>query len=256
MAIDRDELLALLEPQKFWNDVKIFETVGSSNDLLKELAQHGAPEGTVVIGEEQVSARGRLGRSWHSPKGGAWFSILLRPSVELAQSGCIAVTLAVGLAHGLGEAYKLPIGVKWPNDLWLNGRKLGGILIELASRGDKIEWLIAGIGINVNNPLPSGTRVPATSLAIALGREIALEEFYRVVLESIAESYKDFLNEGFAPVQARWREISVLGDRIGVHRGENHFEASVVGLSESGKLLVSTSAGIQELAAEEVSLSI
>ncbi|MBI3461036.1 biotin--[acetyl-CoA-carboxylase] ligase, partial [Candidatus Acetothermia bacterium] len=230
--------------------------VGSSNDLLKELAQHGASEGTVVIGEEQVSARGRLGRSWHSPKGGAWFSILLRPQMELGQSGCIAVTLAVGLAHGLREAYKLPIGVKWPNDLWLNGRKLGGILIELASRGEKIEWLIAGIGINVNNPLPSETRVPATSLAIALGREIALEEFYRLALGSISESYENFLKEGFAPVRARWREVSVLGDRVGVHQGEAKFEASVVGLSESGKLLVRTMQGIRELAAEEVSLSI
>jgi len=256
MALDRETLLAALEPQQFWRDVQIFETVGSSNDLLKDLAQHGAPEGTVVMGEEQVSARGRLGRSWHSPKGGAWFSVLLRPLVALAQSGCIAVTLAVGLAQGLREAYKLPIGVKWPNDLWLNGRKLGGILIELASRGEKIEWLIAGIGINVNNPLPNETRVPATSLATALGREIALEEFYRLALGSIAESYKNFSHEGFALVQARWREISVLKDRIGVHRGEKHFEASVLGLSESGKLLVSTSEGIQELAAEEVSLSI
>ncbi|MBI3459949.1 biotin--[acetyl-CoA-carboxylase] ligase, partial [Candidatus Acetothermia bacterium] len=105
MALDREELLAALGPQQFWRDVQIFETMGSSNDLLKELAQLGAPEGTVVVGEEQVSARGRLGRPWHSPKGGAWFSILLRPLVVLAQSGCIAVTLAVGLAHGLRAAY-------------------------------------------------------------------------------------------------------------------------------------------------------
>jgi BirA family biotin operon repressor/biotin-[acetyl-CoA-carboxylase] ligase len=256
MSIDAERLRALCQGQGFWQELQVLETATSTNDRLKELACSGAPEGTALIAEEQCSGRGRFGRSWHSPRGGAWFSVLLRPRIELAQSGCIAITLAVGLAGGLRQAYRLPVGVKWPNDLWLNQQKLGGILIELASRGDKIEWMIAGIGINVNNPVPRETRVPATSLAAELGSTIPLELFYEMVFVKLAEYYRAFLRDGFSPIRADWQEWSVLGDRVGVHLGQRIWKASVVGLSDTGKLIVRATDGLRELAAEEVSISV
>jgi BirA family biotin operon repressor/biotin-[acetyl-CoA-carboxylase] ligase len=254
MALDGVRLRGLLPAQGFWCKVHVFRTLGSSNELLKKWAERGAPEGTVVIAEEQFAARGRLGRAWQAPPGGAWFSILLRPPGALGQAGCIAMALAVGLTNGLREAFAVPVGIKWPNDLWVGGKKLGGMLIELASRGEGLDWLIAGIGLNVNNPLPSGTRSPATSLSLEAGRPIAWDAFYHVALSSLAEGYRTLLREGFAPVREAWRDLSVLGERVDVQRGSQIFQADVIGLSDSGKLLVRTQEGLSELAAEEVSV--
>ncbi len=256
MSLSAERLRTLISEDIFWRDLRILETVGSTNDLLKEMAQEGAPEGTVLIAEEQTAGRGRHGRAWHSPKGGAWFSILLRPRIATAQAGCVGISLAVGLAEALRKSYHLPIGVKWPNDLWIEGRKVAGILVELASRGERIDWMVVGIGVNVNNAMPSATRVPATALSLELKHTLMLENFYRVALMGLAESYLLLLTKGFAPIQARWKALSILGERVAVHQGVQRYEANVLGLSESGKLLVRAGQDIRELAAEEVSLSV
>jgi BirA family biotin operon repressor/biotin-[acetyl-CoA-carboxylase] ligase len=256
MSLSVERLRALISEDIFWREVLVQESVGSTNDLLKERAQAGAPEGSVFIAEEQTSGKGRHGRSWHSPKGGAWFSVLLRPHLAVADAGCVGVSLAIGLAEALRKSYQLPIGVKWPNDLWLNGRKIAGILVELASRGEKIEWMVAGIGLNVNNALPSETRVPATSLALALGRPLILEEFYHLALMGLAESYLSLLRRGFGPIQVRWKALSILGESVEVQHGDRRYQARVLGLSDSGKLLVRAGQDLRELAAEEVSLTI
>ena len=177
--------------------IYLFESLDSTNDYLKELARTGAPEGTVVIAREQTLGKGRLGRAWVSPIGGAWFSILLKPPIALEQAGCISVLLAMSLAQAIREKWALPIGVKWPNDLYVSNRKLGGILVELSSQAQKIEWLVAGIGVNVNNEPPQKTRVPATSLARELGQRVSLDEFLARTLEAVARDYRRFLADGF-----------------------------------------------------------
>lgn len=230
-----------------------FESLGSTNDYLTELAQTGAPEGTVVIAKEQTAGKGRLGRRWASPPGGAWLSMLLRPSITVDQAGCIAILVAVSLAQAIRGRWAVPVRVKWPNDLYVRERKLGGILVELSSQAHSIEWLVAGIGVNVNNELPKETRVPATSLAHELGRPIPLEEFFDVALEAIARDYQKFLTEGFEFVRERWAELSVLGRRALV-LGEKAHIVEVLGLSQSGKLIVRTDEGVRELVSEEVML--
>ena len=234
--------------------VERFQTLSSTNEYLKRLAESGAPEGTVIIAEEQTAGKGRLGRSWVSPQGGAWFSLLLKPSISVEQVGCISVLIAVSLAKALRERWGVPVGVKWPNDLYVNNKKLGGILVELGSHGKQIEWLIAGIGINVNNELPEGTRVPATSLARELGRAIALEEFFDVALEALAREYERFLVEGFEFVRNAWAELSVLPSSIEIESGTERYQAKVLGLSHSGKLIVRTAAEVRELVSEEVTI--
>lgn len=239
--------------EKLWREIFVFDSLGSTNDYLKKLAPSGVPEGTVVIAREQTAGKGRWGRSWASPVGGAWFSLLLRPSITLDQAGCIAILVAVSLAQAIEERWAVPVEVKWPNDLYVRDRKLGGILIELSSQIQKMEWLVAGIGVNVNNELPQETRVPATSLARELCRKISLEEFFDTVLKALARDYQRFLAEGFAWVRERWAELSVLGERI-VVTGERSYEAEVLGLAESGKLIVRTEEGVRELSSEEVTL--
>ncbi|MCX8104137.1 MAG: biotin--[acetyl-CoA-carboxylase] ligase, partial [Candidatus Bipolaricaulota bacterium] len=239
--------------------VERFDSLSSTNDYLKQLAESGAPEGTVVIAEEQTAGKGRVGRSWTSPKGGAWFSVLLKPPIPVEQAGCISLVIAVSLARALRERWGVPAGVKWPNDLYVSHKKLGGILIELCSQAQKIEWLVAGVGINVNNEPPANTRVPATSLARELGRTLSLEEFFDVALDVIAQDYERFLTEGFEFVRQQWEKLSILGEHVIVCSplalGEGPGERSqVLGLSESGKLIVRVGESIRELSAEEVTL--
>lgn len=245
-----------LKSEGFFTEWFYQESVSSTLDIAREMAEAGAPEGTVVIAGRQTAGRGRLGRYWESPPGGAWFSLLLRSLRDLGQAGCISVLSAVAIAQALRERYALPVRVKWPNDLFLYGKKLGGILVELSSMGSRIDWLILGAGINVNNPLPKKTRVSPISLAVALARPVELEDFYCVSLQALARSYLRFLREGFAPIRQCWRELSLLEDGVWVQKGEERFMAHVRGLSELGKLVVEREGRIEELSAEEVTLGV
>ena len=234
--------------------IHTFQVLPSTNDYLRERAREGAPEGTVIIAREQTSGKGRWGRHWDSPRGGAWFSLLLRPPIPLEQAGCIAILIAVSLARALREGWGVPVDVKWPNDLYVRGKKLGGVLIELGSSQGKIDWLVAGIGINVNNELPAEARVPATSLACELGRPVPLEEFFEGALAAIAQDYERFLCEGFEFIRQRWQELSVLPPRIIFRTNVGEIAAEVLGLAPSGRLIVRTDEGLRELGSEEVTL--
>ncbi len=256
MALNVVRLGNELQGEGFFTQWFYQESVSSTLDIARAMAERGAPEGTVVIAGRQTAGRGRLGRFWESPPGGAWFSLLLRSSRDLGQAGCISVLSAVALAQALREQYGLPVRVKWPNDLFLYGQKLGGILVELSSVGSRIDWLILGVGINVNNPLPKKTRVPAISLAVALTRSVELEDFYRVSLKALARSYLRFVREGFEPIRQCWREFSMLEDGVCVQKGEERFMAHVRGLSELGKLVVEREGRIEELVGEEVTVSL
>lgn len=203
-----------LENGGFWKEIIVKDEVDSTNDLLKELAEDGAPEGTVIIAGRQRAGRGRRGRFWFSPKGGAWFSFLLRPPLSPRLANCVSLLISVAVVDSLGEWLDLPVKVKWPNDLILNNKKLGGILIELAAKAGKIDWLIAGMGINVNNPLPRNTRVAPTSLKAELGREVSLEKLFSMILNGVEIAYLSSLKNDFSPITRRWGELEIALDEI------------------------------------------
>lgn len=137
---------------------------GSTQDLVHQLGEDGAPHGTAIVAEEQVQARGTRGRIWHAPRGGVWMSVLCRPAVPSAAE---VLSLRVGLAVAAAlEAHTVArIRLKWPNDLMLGERKLGGILCEARWRGDRLAWVTVGIGINVTNPIPPDVADTAARLA-------------------------------------------------------------------------------------------
>lgn len=139
--------------------------VSSTLDLTHEFAARGAPEGTVIVAAEQLQGRGTRGRSWHSPPGGLWFSILYR---TVAESGLEILPLRIGLAIVRAVelvAPELRLGLKWPNDVMLEEKKLGGILCEARWQGTALSWIAVGVGLNVANPIPSDVATSAVALA-------------------------------------------------------------------------------------------
>jgi len=147
------------------SNIHYLEHATSTQDVLHGLAADGAPAGTAVVAAEQGAGRGSRGRQWHSPLGGLWLSVLLRP---LRPVGVEVLSLRVGLAvaDALDGLPGLPVvELKWPNDILLAGRKVGGILCEARWQGDRLGWIAVGVGLNVANPLPLETAMPAVRLA-------------------------------------------------------------------------------------------
>jgi BirA family transcriptional regulator, biotin operon repressor / biotin---[acetyl-CoA-carboxylase] ligase len=139
--------------------------VSSTLDVLHAYATRGAPHGTVVVAEEQLQGRGTRGRTWHSPPGGLWFSILYR---DIGEPAIEVLSLRVGLAVVATVESVVPgirLGLKWPNDVMLGERKLGGVLCEARWHGAMLEWIAVGLGLNLANPVPTGLEATAVSLA-------------------------------------------------------------------------------------------
>lgn len=140
-----------------------FQRVGSTMDVLHQMAAEGAPAGTVVIAGEQLEGRGSRGRSWHSPVGGLWLSVLFRPAGAGAAE---VISLRVGLAVADAmESLDVSVQVKWPNDLMLEERKVGGVLCEARWQGETLGWVAVGIGMNIRNPIPTDLSPTAVTLA-------------------------------------------------------------------------------------------
>jgi BirA family biotin operon repressor/biotin-[acetyl-CoA-carboxylase] ligase len=140
-------------------------TLPSTQDLLHRMAEDGAPDGTVVVAEVQDGARGQRGRTWQAPLGGLWMSVLVRPRAAAAGE-VLSVRAGLAVAEVLDRYATLPkVALKWPNDLYLEGRKVGGLLCEARWRGHELWWVVVGLGLNVANPVPPGLEGQAATLA-------------------------------------------------------------------------------------------
>ena len=208
-----------------------YERVGSTMDIIHQLAEDGAEAGTIVVAGEQLEGRGSRGRTWHSPPGGLWLSTLFRPP---AAGGIEVMSLRVGLAvaAALEPLLALPVQVKWPNDLMVGERKVGGILCEARWQGGVLGWVAVGVGINVRNPVPGELTDVAVSLA-QLNPEITIGEV--LVPTAAALRRIDLHAERLSAVELdRFAERDWLSGReIGAPvRGR------VRGLGEDGALLV------------------
>lgn len=227
---------------------------GSTNDDARSLALEGAPEGTVVLAGQQSRGRGRLGRAWESPEGGVYASVVLRPEVETPEAIVLPLVVGLGVAHGL-DALGVRTLLKWPNDLLCpDGRKVAGVLLEGLSEGWRIEWIIAGIGINVR----SGSGPEGSASADDLfGRVLPLPEVAAAVLDGIAGAYLRWRTDGFAPFAVEYQERSYLAGRqvrVSDAAGRLIADGEVAGIDAVGRLLVSTSTGVVPVVAGDVTL--
>jgi BirA family biotin operon repressor/biotin-[acetyl-CoA-carboxylase] ligase len=206
-------LLARLSTETFGRNLKLFDVVGSTQDELRKLAEEGAPEGTLVIAEQQTQGRGRLGRSWLSPAGkGVWMSLLLRPEIPLPLAPQLTLLAAVALCRGIVRVVPLPIGIKWPNDLLVEGKKISGILLESAAEDDRLKYVVIGIGISANleaDDYPEQLQHRAASLKMLSGQAIDRTELIASVLEQFEQLYKLYCDQGFVPIRSLWEAHAV-----------------------------------------------
>lgn len=242
------ELFRGLETDRFGHTCLYFPEIDSTNSFAWEIARQGVPEGTVVVAEYQSRGRGRLGRSWCSPAGGnIYATLILRPSIPAVQAGQVSLIAALAAARAIQGVTEIRPAVKWPNDIFLEGRKVAGILSEAHSPGKVIEVICCGIGINVHvrgSDLPPEVRSRAAALAEfssrVLSRIIILQEFLR----QFEELYDMFSVQGFSALLPEWRTWSMLeGRRVMVHGADGEVTGKVVGINDVGALLLESDEG-------------
>jgi BirA family biotin operon repressor/biotin-[acetyl-CoA-carboxylase] ligase len=226
--------------------VHAFGTVASTNEVAQRLAAAGAPEGSLVIAATQTRGRGRRGNRWESPPGGLWFSLVLRPHLPPEEASGLSVVAAVAVARAARDVARVDARIKWPNDVHVGGRKLGGVMVESAGE----EALVLGVGVNVNIPpdeLPEARWYETTSLLAETGRRIALAAFLGRVLGRLETGYFRYRGPDRGELVREWRELSlVLGEQVVVGRGGEVIEGTVFGLEDDGSLVVRLADGRHE----------
>lgn len=237
------EILAGLKTRIFARQLHCYNRLSSTNTRAIELAESGAPEGTIVVAEEQSGGRGRLGRTWHSPAGlGIWSSVVLRPSIALQSASGISLLAAVAFAQTVEEALGLKVDLKWPNDGLINGRKVLGILTEVSAETDQVYFIVCGTGINVSHAaddFPASLRQTATSLAIEAGHPVDRLALYRDFLTNFELRYRAFRREGLTSILDMYRKRSLLlGREVSVWQGDMEIRGRAVAIDETGALVV------------------
>jgi len=238
------DLLPKLRTRTFGRQLRLLDVAESTQDELRLLAEEGAVEGTVVMAERQTKGRGRLGRNWVSPPGkGIWMSLLLRPPVPLPLTPQLTLLAAVALSRAISATVpSLPIGIKWPNDLLVGGRKISGILLESAAEDERLKYVVVGMGISVNldaDDYPEDMLAKVVSLKMASGETIDRSELAACILEQFEKLYGLYLEQGFDPIRTLWEARSVtLGRPAVLYTPQGEVNGIPRGLDDMGGLLV------------------
>ena len=227
----------------FGRALRYYDEIESTNAEAKSLAADGAPEGTVVIAECQTAGRGRLGRRWVSPAGkGLLFSVILRPALPMSDAHLLTLVAATAAAEAIEGHTGVAVRIKWPNDLYVDDRKLGGILTEVSGEQDEIDWVIVGIGVNVNTEygeLPVPLRRTAASLKMAGGQLFDRSELLARILLSLEAAYVATLRSGFGSALEAFRDRDYLGRKtVSVQTREGPVVGEALGIDDRGALLL------------------
>lgn len=256
--IDSEEILPLLTTKYIGRNFIHFDEVDSTNVQCRRACSNNPIEGMVVAAEEQTSGRGRLGRSWISPKGtGIWMSIVLKPNISpmvAPRSTLIGAAAVYTALKDMG----ISVGIKWPNDIVINGKKICGILTEMNAEIERVNYVIMGIGINVNmESFPDELKEKATSLKNELGNEVDRKKLVANILNNFEVFYEEFKNTGdISRVIEICKEGSLLINKeVRVINGNNEVICTVIDIDDEGELIVKHKDGtIKRVISGEVSV--
>lgn len=236
-----------LRTNVFGKKIFSFKEVSSTNDLAYQYALKSSGEGVIFIAESQTRGRGRLGRKWFSPKGkGLWFSLILRPEIGFSDITLLPLLTTVSCADAISKTLGLDIKIKWPNDLLINNKKIGGVLLEMKAEVDRINFLIVGIGIDVNldkKDYPEYLKDKATSLKIENGRMVSRPGLLANILENFENNYLGFPDNKIDIVKAYSNLCSNLGKMVSVETQAGIVNGKAVKIEESGCLVLKNKHG-------------
>lgn len=236
-------LSQLLGKNRIGQRIIALQETASTNAIAFKMAEEGEAEGTVILAEHQTGGKGRLGREWASPAGvNLYCSIILRPPIQPVAAPQLTFLSVIAVARAVEKLTPLQTRIKWPNDLLINGRKVAGLLNEMSAETDKVNFVILGIGVNLNmrqEQFPAALRHPATSLFLESGTKVDRTEFTRVLLQELDTLYTVFLAQGYTPARREWLERSnLLGAVVTVTDNGLTRTGTVTGINEYGALLL------------------
>jgi len=223
--------------------IRPFRKVESTQSVAKLMAEEGAEEGLVVLAEEQEKGRGGYGRPWYSPKGGLWFSVLLRPNLPPKFINLVGLASALSVAKAIESLYGIRTELKWPNDVVIGGRKVCGVMGEASVEPGRLVYVILGIGVNANfgkEELPP-MRLEATTLKDELGREVDRLQLLLSILEELEVNYRRIGERGLLDeIEGR---LFGLGELALVSTLEGEMEGRIKGIGEDGSIVLGTDGG-------------
>lgn len=258
-VLSQSELKSRIHNRWAGSEIYFYEETGSTNIDAKRLGEEGAPHGTVVVADKQNSGRGRRGRTWESPAGkDIYFTILLRPEFAPDKAAGLTLVMALSVVQAIEAECGLKAGIKWPNDVVVNGKKICGILTELTMETDYIQHVVTGVGINVNlDIMPKEIEATATSLLLESGRRVSRARLLQEVLTKFEGNYEKYAADlNMKSMAEDYNAYLVNRDRqVRVLDPKGEWEGVARGINDSGELLVENATGeMVEVYAGEVSV--
>lgn len=250
----KDSILTGLETTWAGCEIVYFENTDSTNRQARMLARDGAKHGTLVIADTQSAGRGRRGRGWISPAGeGIFMSLIVRPDVHPSRVAKMSLTLALAVAQAIRKETGLDARIKWPNDIVIGGRKICGLLLEMDATAEKVESIVAGVGINVHQTaFAEEIAHTASSLDLMAGRRVSRSAIVRAFLKEFEQAMAladDEMMDAYRACSA------TIGQRVQVIALDGTYIGTAKGITESGSLLVETDDGdVREVLAADVSV--
>jgi len=241
--------------------VYYYKEADSTNQIAKDLARQGAADGSLVVAETQNAGHGRLSRGWFSPYGkGIWCSVILYPKINPIEVPPITLLASVAITRAIKEVVGIKAGIKWPNDIYLKGKKVCGILTEMGAEMEQVRYLVLGIGLNVNieaEDFPSPIKEVATSLKIESNQPVNRLRLLQVILKELEKLYFVWLKEGFAPILIQWKKLCMhLPGLVRLDSLKESWEGWTEDVDLSGALLLRLSTGeIRRFITGEISLT-
>ncbi|WP_460000509.1 biotin--[acetyl-CoA-carboxylase] ligase [Paradesulfitobacterium aromaticivorans] len=256
LALDAWAVAQELKTERLGRELYLYEEISSTNEKAKELARQGAAHGAVVIGRRQTAGHGRMQRLWESPPGGLWMSVVLRPNLSLADASKLTLVTSVAVVGALREMGELKPGIKWPNDVIFEGKKLAGILAEVVGEWTTIQTMVLGIGVNANLERKDlSPELSAGSLQELLGCPLDLNKLAAGILEKLEEGLNIFERDGFAPLRELWLERALgIGRECAIEKGGQVYRGIMRGIAADGELVVEVDGQDHKFAAGEVRL--
>ena len=258
-----EELLSIiirqgLEGSITGKNILCFSVLDSTNSMAKKLALKGAPEGTTVLTEHQTRGKGRMERTWESPAGvNILCSIILYPPLDVASVFKLTMIASVATVTAIEKTTSLKPRIKWPNDVYINNRKVCGILSEVSSSGSSVEHVILGIGINVNfdtSPYHQ-IRDTATSLMMEKGRKISRISLLKNLLIETGKRYQELLSGDTTGIRRDWKQkCMVLGKQVRIISGESEISGIARDITENGHLVLERNNALKEIVFGDLSL--